>query len=97
MELKFEYILRLEDQSSRCLTPSVTQISLADILRLGGDSGPLNEGKSVIWDFADHSRALSTTIVAEICKQRDSSRIKINEYTIYISITSYNISISHAK
>ena len=71
--VKFEYILRLEDQSSRCLTPSVTQISLADILRLGGDSGPLNEGKSVIWDFADHSRALSTTIVAAKYVNRENN------------------------
>jgi uncharacterized protein YndB with AHSA1/START domain len=67
MELKFEVYAKIRKPIAEVFDAVYNPEKLSAYFTTGGASGLLDEGKSVIWDFADHPGAFPV-IVKQIVK-----------------------------
>ena len=70
MELKFEVYAKIRKPIAEVFDAIYNPKKLSGYFTTGGASGPLDEGKSVTWEFADHPGAFPVFIKQVIKNQK---------------------------
>lgn len=70
MELKFEVYAKIRKPIAEVFDAIYNPKKLSGYFTTGGASGPLDEGKSVTWEFADHPGVFPVFIKQVIKNQK---------------------------